>query len=395
MNAINFRFILVCLAGVMLCAQMAFADGADPHTGNSGDGAGAGKSASEPAKVAERKASGKRDPKKIEQGKYSKSTKKAGSKKASSRKKVKKSKKGSASGEDKASSQVAFSAEEIERYRAMPFETWESPRETSTIGLPIEPGFAQPYPYGNLLRQYDGNNCRHRGLDIGTVGEINGGMGSVVNAVVKSKITLIGKTGGDIGEFGRQDKRTGEAIRTGRKYPRQILVPGYGLVYPLSLDYGRWRSGTVVVTKVLEGPLKDYTIRYMHLATVRPDLKVGDIVEAGEHLALMGSTAVMDSPPHVHIDMETPTGARDDLAPYIGLKETKSHCRPSKSSKKSSKSTKKSSKSAKKSTKSSKSVKSSSTSKSVSSAGITKRSRSSYVQGSKPSVAPEIRELQR
>lgn len=391
MSAMKFRFVLVCFACVMLCAQMAFADGTDPHTGNSGDGAGAGKSASEPAKVAEKKASGKSDPKKIEQGKYSKSTKKAGSKNSSSRKKNKKSKKGKGS-EDKASLQVAFSAEEIERYRAMPFETWESPRETSTIGLPIEPGFAQPYPYENLLRQYDGNNCRHRGLDIGTVGEKNGGMGTVVNAVVKSKITLIGKTGGDIGEFGRLDKRTGEGIRTGRKYPRQILVPGYGLVYPLSLDYGRWRSGTVVVTKVLEGPLKDYTIRYMHLATVRPDLKVGDIVEAGEHLALMGSTAVMDSPPHVHIDMETPTGARDDLAPYIGLKETKSHCRSSKNSKKSSKSTKKSSKNAKKSTRSSKS---SGASKTVSSTGITKRSRASYVQSSKPTVAPETRELQR
>ncbi|MBR4985274.1 MAG: peptidoglycan DD-metalloendopeptidase family protein [Proteobacteria bacterium] len=219
-------------------------------------------------------------------------------------------------------------------------------------------------------------------------------MGSVVNAVVRSKITLIGKTGGDIGEFGRQDKRTGDAIRTGRKYPRQILVPGYGIVYPMSLDYGRWRSGTVVVTKVLDGPLQDYTIRYMHLATVRPDLKVGDIVEAGEHLALMGSTAVMDSPPHVHIDMETPTGARDDLAPYIGLKETKSHCGSSKSSKNSKKSTKSSKTSSKKS--SGKSTKTSGASKTVSGAGITKRSRESYVQKATASaVAPETRELQR
>ena len=382
-----FRFVLICLAGMMLFAQTAFADGAAGDSGSSSSST----SAKEPAKVSAKKASSS---KKSDQGKYSKSTKKASSKKSgSSSKKSKKSQKGKASSEG-SSSQLEFSAEEIEQYRAMPFETWESPRETSTIGLPIEPGFAQPYPYGNLLRQYDGNRCRHRGLDIGTVGEKNGGMGSVVNAVVRSKITLIGLTGGDIGEFGRQDKRSGDAIRTGRKYPRQILVPGYGIVYPMSLDYGRWRSGTVVVTKVLDGPLKDYTIRYMHLATVRPDLKVGDIVEAGEHLALMGSTAVMDSPPHVHIDMETPTGARDDLAPYIGLKETKSHCGSSKSSKSSKKSTKSSKTSSKKS--SGKSTKTSGASKTVSGAGITKRSRESYVQKATASaVAPETRELQR
>ena len=384
---IIFRFVLICLAGMMLFVQTAFADGAAGDSGSSGTST----AAKEPAKVSAKKSSSS---KKNEQGKYSKSTKKASSKKSgASSKKSKKSKKGKASSESSSSSQLEFSAEEIEQYRAMPFETWESPRETSTIGLPIEPGFAQPYPYNNLLRQYDGNRCRHRGLDIGTVGEKNGGMGTVVNAVVRSKITLIGKTGGDIGEFGRQDKRGGDAIRTGRKYPRQILVPGYGIVYPMSLDYGRWRSGTVVVTKVLDGPLKDYTIRYMHLATVRPDLKVGDIVDAGEHLALMGSTAVMDSPPHVHIDMETPTGARDDLAPYIGLHETKSHCGSSKSSKNSKKSSKSSKSSSKKS--SSKSAKKSSASKSVSSTGITKRSRESYVQNSKPAVAPETRELQR
>ena len=387
---ISFRFVLICLAVVMLCAQTAFAEGTDTHTGDSGTGSS---SASAPSKVSEKKSSSGSSQK--SQGKYSKSTQSKASKKTSKNtKKGSKSKKGKASSEESSSSQLEFSAEEIEQYRAMPFETWESPRETSTIGLPIEPGFAQPYPYGNLLRQYDGNRCRHRGLDIGTVGEKNGGMGSVVNAVVRSKITLIGKTGGDIGEFGRQDKRTGDAIRTGRKYPRQILVPGYGIVYPMSLDYGRWRSGTVVVTKVLDGPLQDYTIRYMHLATVRPDLKVGDIVEAGEHLALMGSTAVMDSPPHVHIDMETPTGARDDLAPYIGLKETKSHCGSSKSSKNSKKSTKSSKTSSKKS--SGKSTKTSGASKTVSGAGITKRSRESYVQKATASaVAPETRELQR
>ena len=228
--------------------------------------------------------------------------------------------------EDKKGKRGTKPKSESEQYKSMPLETWDSPRGTSELGLPIMEGFAQPYPYGNLMRQYDGNKCRHRGLDIGAVGSKNGGLGTVVNAVTHSKVTLIGKAGGDVKQFGRKDTRTGMVVRTGRKYPRQIYVPGYGLVYPFTRNYGRWRSGTVVVTRVLDGPLKDYVIRYMHLADVRPDLRVGMELEAGEHLGIMGGTAVMDSHPHVHIDMETPDKKRVDLGPYIGLKGTGTHC---------------------------------------------------------------------
>ena len=42
----------------------------------------------------------------------------------------------------------------------------------------------------------------------------------------------------------------------------------------------------------------------MHFADLRPDLKVGDIVEAGEEIGIMGSTAILESAPHVHIDVE-------------------------------------------------------------------------------------------
>ena len=230
---------------------------------------------------------------------------------------------------ESAAAMPEFSREEIEHYRDMPYQTWDSPREVSDLGLPIMPGFAQPYPYGNLMRQFCGGTKRklHRGHDIGIVGEDNGGLGTVINAVTRSVVTFVGRTGQDEGEFGKLDKRGGETVRTGRKYRRQILVPGYGLVYPFSLNYGRWRSGMVIVTKVLDGPLKDYTIRYMHMGDIRHDLKPGDVVEAGEHIAIMGGTAVLDSFPHVHIDLATPSGVRADLAPYIGISKTIGECR--------------------------------------------------------------------
>ena len=258
----------------------------------------------------------------------------------------------------------------------MEFETWESPRGKSELGLPIAEGYAQPYPYGNLMRQYDGNRCRHRGLDIGAVGEKNGGLGTVVNSATPGVITLIGKAGGDVKEFGKIDKRSGTTKRTGKTYPRQILAPGYGVVYPFSRTYGRWRSGTVIVVRVTDGPLKDYTLRYMHLADVRPDLKVGSKIEAGEHIALMGATAIMDSWPHVHIDLTNPEGQRVDPASYIGLQETISHCSNASVSKKNS------TKSAKK--------------KPAKTAEVVKRPRQSYVGTQKGDpITPQMRTLSR
>ena len=265
------------------------------------------------------------------------SKKKTTSKSSNKKKTSNSSKKSPSSSKKKSSSSIPkdtdkspvlseFTRKEIEEYKAMPYQTWESPSGTSELGLPIEDGFVQPYPYGNRMRQYDGNKCRHRGLDIGVVGTENNGIGTVINAVTHSVITLIGKAGENVGEFGKLDTRSGTVTRTGRTYPRQILVPGYGVVYPFSRNYGRWRSGTVIVTRVLDGPLKDYTIRYMHLAAVRPDLKVGSEIQAGEHIALMGGTAVMDSYPHVHIDMETPDKKRVDPGPYIGLRGTGVNC---------------------------------------------------------------------
>ncbi|GEM_PF-2162746 len=321
------------------------------------------------------------DSSKSSKSKKSKSAKSTQSKSSSSKHKSSKSSHSKSNREDEIhisnTSRSHFSQAEINRYKEMPFETWESPTGKSELGLPIAENMAQPYPYSNLLRQYDGNNCRHRGHDIGYVGEKNNGMGTVINSAANAVITLIGRTGEDTGEFGKLDKRSGYAVRTKKSFPRQVLAPGYGIVYPFSTNYGRWRSGMVIVTKVLDGPLKDYTIRYMHMGAIRPDLKVGDTVKAGEHIALMGGTAVLDSWPHLHLDAESPTGKRIDLGPYIGIPESGSHCR-GRSSKSSSKSSK-----SKKSTKSSSKRSGSSKSSMKATSKTTKpkhRPRSSYTQ---------------
>lgn len=324
--------------------------------------------------------------------------KKSSKSKSKSKSKAKSTNKSGEKKKSKSSgSSSKFSKAEIARYRAMEFETWESPRGKSELGLPIAEGYAQPYPYGNLMRQYDGNRCRHRGLDIGAVGEKNGGLGTVVNSATPGVITLIGKAGGDVKEFGKIDKRSGTTKRTGKTYPRQILAPGYGVVYPFSRTYGRWRSGTVIVVRVTDGPLKDYTLRYMHLADVRPDLKVGSKIEAGEHIALMGATAIMDSWPHVHIDLTNPEGQRVDPASYIGLQETISHCSNASVSKKNSTKSGKSNKASKsgKSNKAKSSTKSAKK-KSAKTAEVVKRPRQSYVGTQKGDpITPQMRTLSR
>ena len=73
------------------------------------------------------------------------------------------------------------------------------------------------------------------------------------------------------------------------------------------------------MTKAIHPKIDGYKVRYMHLAAVRPDLKRGDVLEAGEEIGIMGSTAVQVSAPHVHIDMENERHVRVDVSQYIGL----------------------------------------------------------------------------
>jgi murein DD-endopeptidase MepM/ murein hydrolase activator NlpD len=108
--------------------------------------------------------------------------------------------------------------------------------------------------------------------------------------------------------------------------PRSRLIEGYGRVFFFTRNYGTSRTGTIVVTRGLTGPLKGHRIRYMHLGAVRPDLRVGSILEPGEELGLMGGTAILDSLPHVHIDIETPDGLRVDVEKLFGIDRHHAPC---------------------------------------------------------------------
>ena len=111
--------------------------------------------------------------------------------------------------------------------------------------------------------------------------------------------------------------------------PTSAEVPGYGEVWFFTRDYGSWHTGVIVVTRLLDGPLQGYTVRYMHMAAAEPNLREGDVVEAGQEIGIMGGTAVLESTPHVHIDIEDPDGDRVDPNPVLGLPAAarEGHCR--------------------------------------------------------------------
>ncbi len=102
-----------------------------------------------------------------------------------------------------------------------------------------------------------------------------------------------------------------------------------GRVFFFTSSYGSSRTGAIIVTEVLEGPLEGHQVRYMHLGAIRPDLSPGVIVDSGEEIALMGGTAILESAPHVHIDAENPQGDRVDMAPYLGLQSQSESSAPS------------------------------------------------------------------
>jgi murein DD-endopeptidase MepM/ murein hydrolase activator NlpD len=189
-------------------------------------------------------------------------------------------------------------------------------------------GFSAPYPYGNLIRGFDGDKCRHQGIDFGGVGT-DAGLGTPIHAIVRSEIVFVGTPEMDPKRFGRRDRRQGTTARAGKKLPRKIEVPAYGQVFPFTRNHGTARTGVLITTRGVDDPVSGYTIRYMHLAAPRPDLRVGHIVEAGEVIGILGATAVQESAPHLHLDMENQDGVRVDPAQFLGLVELFPHrCRP-------------------------------------------------------------------
>ncbi len=187
---------------------------------------------------------------------------------------------------------------------------------------------ALPYPVKWVLRGF--GKCRkgrrkHKAIDIAGLGKY-WGLGEPIRSMSRSKITYIGRSVDDPVKFGPTDKRGGTTVRHRRELPRSMVVPGYGLVHFFTLNHGTFRTGEFLVTEGLEGPLKGHKIRYMHMGAIRKDLKPGDIVDVGEPFGLMGGTAIMESPPHVHIDITSPEGVRIDVVPLIGRESTHLPC---------------------------------------------------------------------
>ncbi len=194
---------------------------------------------------------------------------------------------------------------------------------------PLERGFSFPYAVDRIYGTF--GDCRpggrqHRGLDLGGVGA-NDGLGSPVRAMVRSTVVSIHRPEDDPGLYGRRDTRDGTTERSGHDLPRSARIPGYGIVQFFTRDYGSWHTGEMIVMRAIGTDIDGYRIRYMHLGAVHPELRVGDIVEAGQQVGVMGGTAVMESLPHVHIDIEDTRGQRVDVAPLLGLEADRSRCR--------------------------------------------------------------------
>lgn len=194
---------------------------------------------------------------------------------------------------------------------------------------PLAPGFALPYPIERIYGTF--GDCRpggrqHRGLDIGGIGE-NDGLGTPLRAMARGIITAIRRPEDEPARYGRRDTRSGATDRSGHRLPRSAYVSGYGRVYFFTRDHGSWHTGEMIEIRTIGTDLDGHDIRYMHLGAVHPELRVGDVVEAGQEIGLMGGTAIMESLPHVHIDIEDSDENRVDVAPFLGLPRDRSTCR--------------------------------------------------------------------
>ena len=185
---------------------------------------------------------------------------------------------------------------------------------------PVGDGYVLPYSTQRVISDFweCRGRRRHRGIDLAGVGT-DSGLGSSVVSMAPARITHIGTPELNASRYGRRLRTEGTTERGGASLPTRGQVPGYGEVYYFTRNHGTWRTGVVVSTEVLSGPLAGHRVRYMHLAAVRPDLAEGDEVGAGEEIGIMGGTAVLRASPHVHVDAEDESGQRVDLGPFLGL----------------------------------------------------------------------------
>lgn len=191
-------------------------------------------------------------------------------------------------------------------------------------------GVVLPYSVARVFRGF--GRCIGRGrhwheaIDLGGVGP-DAGLGTPVRSMVKARVTMIGTGQSRPRDFGTPYRGRRPVLRGGRRLPPSREIAGYGTVHFFTARRGKWRSGNVIATVGLEPPLEGHVIRYMHLGAVRPDLAVGDLVEAGEELGLLGGTGVQRASPHVHIDIVTADERPVDVAPLLGLAPT-ARCGP-------------------------------------------------------------------
>jgi murein DD-endopeptidase MepM/ murein hydrolase activator NlpD len=188
-------------------------------------------------------------------------------------------------------------------------------------------GVAFPYPADKVFRGFGrcigGHRHHHEAIDLGGVGP-DWGVGTPIRSMGRAEVVFIGLGRDNPELFGAPDTRKGKVTRGRRELPRHAVIAPYGDVWFFTRTKGRWRSGNLVVTRVVDGPLKGHIIRYLHVAAVHPALAPGVIVEAGQEIALMGGTGVQESAPHLHLDIEAPDGHRVDVAPVLGLAPTAS-----------------------------------------------------------------------
>ncbi|MBL8787566.1 MAG: hypothetical protein JNJ59_21865 [Deltaproteobacteria bacterium] len=191
----------------------------------------------------------------------------------------------------------------------------------------LDDGMVLPYPLDNLFRGWVECTGRghHKALDIGGVGP-DGGLGSIVRAMGPGKVVDLGLPADDPTRFGTPLTGVDQVVRGRETLPAWKDVPGYGKVWFFTRDYGAHRSGGFIAIRISDGPLEGHEVRYLHIAAVRRGLKIGDTVEAGEELGLLGGTAVLDAPPHLHLDIETRDGTPLDVGRILGIGPTRVPC---------------------------------------------------------------------
>ena len=199
---------------------------------------------------------------------------------------------------------------------------------SSAVGSAITPAplLVHPFPNGIISSTWgdprDHGRRVHRAVDIQGLGQ-NLGLGEPIRSLTRARVIRIGKPASDSRRYGRQDRRKGHVRRHGRRLPRSMEIEGYGKVYFFTRTLGSSRMGAAVVTEGIGGDLDRHRIRYIHLGAPHPDLKIGDIIEAGQEIGVMGGTAVQSSWPHLHFDIADPKGKRVDPRPFLDLVDPK------------------------------------------------------------------------